>query len=67
MRFAFQNEPSETAQNATSCVATEIIADYSDEGTVDEQYRVCPVPEPMEHLRLVVYLRCEDEWVSPKA
>jgi len=67
VRFIFNSEPSESVRDAAACAGTEIIAEYSGDWNFDEQYMNCPAPESMSHLRLLVYLRCEDEWVSPRA
>ena len=52
----------ESALQALSCAATEIQASLNYE--VDEEYLVIPEPEPMEHLPIVVHVRCEDAWVD---
>jgi hypothetical protein len=67
LRFIFAREPSDSERDAASCAATEVIADYSEGWRLDEEYHVSPVGEPMPHLRLLVYHRCEDEWVRPDA
>jgi hypothetical protein len=67
VRFIFAREPSDSERDAASCAATEVIADYPDGWRVDEEYCVSPTGEAMSHLRLLVYHRCEDEWVSPDA
>ncbi|WP_435016231.1 hypothetical protein TA3x_003795 [Tundrisphaera sp. TA3] len=67
VRFIFAREPSHSERDAASCAAGEIIANYSDGWSIDEQYLVVPTPEKMSHLRLVVYHRCEDERVGPDA
>lgn len=60
IRFVFDGEPSESVREAASCAATEMIADYPDPWTIDEEHVVCPAPAQMEHLRHLVYARCED-------
>jgi hypothetical protein len=67
VRFVFDGEPSESVRDAASCAAAEMIADYPDPWTIHEDYVVCPAPARMEHLRHIVYARCEDAWVSPRA
>ena len=52
----------ESALEALSCAVTEIQASLAYE--IDEEYLVRPEPEPMEHLPIVVYVRCEDAWVD---
>ena len=47
--------------------AAEVIADYTDGWQLGEEYLVVPSGECMSHLRLLVYHRCEDNWVSPDA
>ncbi|MDB5336691.1 MAG: hypothetical protein JWN70_2310 [Planctomycetaceae bacterium] len=65
LRFVFARQPSDSELAAASIAATEAIADYSDDWSLNEEYIVVPVPDRMSDLRLVVYCRCEDEWVSP--
>ena len=67
LRFVFARQPSDAERDAASTTATEVIADYPEGWTVDEEYLVIPPGEPMTHLRLVAYHRCEDAWVSPDA
>lgn len=64
LRFVFARKPSDSEQDATSAAATEVIADYPNDWDLNEEYAVLPVPDRMSELRLVVYCRCEDEWVS---
>jgi hypothetical protein len=66
VRFVFDGEPSESAREAASCAATEIVTDYVDGWDFAEEYVNCPAPSRMEHRRICVYHRCEDEWVSPR-
>jgi hypothetical protein len=67
VRFVFDGEPSESVRDAASCAATEMIAHLSGDWMIDEQYVNCPAPTRIEHLRYIVYHRCEDEWVRPRA
>lgn len=50
----------ESALEALYCAVTEIHAALG--GEIRDEYIVLPEPEPMKHLRLVVYARCEDTW-----
>ncbi|WP_168167833.1 hypothetical protein [Duganella sp. HH101] len=56
----------ESAKEALNCAVTEIEAAYPLGFLlrIDEEYLVAPEPTPMEHLPIVVYARCEDEWVD---
>jgi hypothetical protein len=63
IRFVFDGDPSEPVRNAASCAATEVLSDYPD-WEVAEEYVTTPAPLRIEHLRLLVYARCEDEWVT---
>ncbi len=65
VRFFFDGEPSDSIRDTASCAATEILADYPRGWSLDEEYLNCPAPGLMEHHRLLVYHRCEDEWVGP--
>lgn len=67
LRFVFSRVPSDSERDAASCAATEVIADYPDGWVVNDEYLVVPATEKMTHLRLLVYHRCEDEWVGPGA
>lgn len=67
VRFVFDGEPSESVRDAASCAGTEMIADRPDGWTIDEQIVVCEAPAQADHLRHVVYARCEDGWVRPRA
>lgn len=66
IRFIFDGQPSESDRDTAYCAGTEIIAQYPEGWMIDEEFVDCPAPRPMEHLRLLVYHRCEDDWVSPK-
>jgi len=63
-RFIFDDEPSETVRDTAACAGTEIIADYPESWDITEEFVACPAPTKMEHLRLLVYHRCEDAWVN---
>jgi hypothetical protein len=65
VRFIFDRAPSPSQRDAASTAATEIGAAYPAPWMLDEEYVICPAPEPMRHLTWVVYHRCEDDWVSP--
>jgi len=68
VRFVFAREPSESEQDAAGCAGTEMIADYPDPWTIEEEFVVCPPPNHRtEHRKWNVYERCEDVWVSPTA
>jgi hypothetical protein len=67
LRFIFARPPSDSERDAASCSATEVIADHPDGWLLEEEYPVVPAGVPMSHLRLLVYHRCEDTWVSPDA
>jgi predicted trehalose synthase len=56
----------ESAAEALNCALTEIHADYplGQILRINEEFIVAPEPEPMHHLPIVVYVRCEDPWVD---
>ena len=58
-RFVFDGPPSESAVDAAQAAATELVADFDNAWSVDEQHVVRPAPEPMAHLRRLLYHRCE--------
>jgi hypothetical protein len=55
----------ESAIDALYCAVTEIQAGLGIE--IQDEYIISPEPEPMKHLRLVVYARCEDVCVDRSA
>lgn len=63
VRFVFDGEVSEAVRDAAACAGTEILSDYPD-WDVDEQFLNVRAPLQIEHLRFVVYARCEDDWVK---
>ena len=58
-RCIFDGPPSEDDWELLSIAATEIIADFDAPYTIDDQYLAIPYPQPMEHLRYLIYLRYE--------
>lgn len=66
-RFIFDGEPGESARDAAACAGTEILADCPLGWDITEEFVICPAPSKMAHLRLLVYHRCEDAWVTDVA
>jgi hypothetical protein len=64
VRIVFDGEPSEVEREVAACAGTEILSDYPEGWDIREEYINCPAPGRMKHLRLLVYHRYEDEWVS---
>ena len=59
-RCVFESEQAKENQwENLSVAATEVIADYSDEFTIEEEYLVTPLAESIIHLKNIVYLRHE--------
>ena len=58
-RCIFDGPPSENDRELLSMAATEIIADFNEPYLIDEQYLGIPYPQPMEHLRYLIFLRYE--------
>ena len=54
----------ESAHEALMCALTEISAAYPAEWKLQEEIIALPEPGQMDYLRLVVYVRCEDDWVD---
>lgn len=65
LRFVFAREPSDSERDAASIAGTNVLAAYPGTWDILEEYLVVPANEPMSHLRLLVYHRCEDDWVGP--
>lgn len=59
VRCIFDGEPSEYDRELLSVAATEVIADYSEPFTIEDEYIDITCPNPMSHLRLLIYLRHE--------
>ena len=59
-RCIFDGVPSEDDWEMLSCAATEVIADYPAPYTIDEEYLHIEYPNPMNHLRFMVFLRHEE-------
>jgi hypothetical protein len=66
VRFIFDGEPSPYEEETASVAHTEILSDFVDEWAVELEMVRTPAPQRMEHLRLVVFQRCEDERVRGK-
>lgn len=62
VRFIFDGEPSPTEKETASAAHTEILTDFVDELMVELEMVRTPAPQRMQHLRLLVFHRCEDEW-----
>lgn len=54
----------ESAREALGCAVTEIVAAYPRGWYVREEHRILEAPSAMQHLPLLVYARCEDDWVD---
>src|SRR5690606_41762757 len=62
-RFIFDGEPTEDALEVASVVLTNILANYSkNHRSYKEVMLAAPIPQKMDHLPLLVYLRNEDDW-----
>jgi hypothetical protein len=64
VRFTFDAEPGPSELGTAAVAHTEILADFEDEWTVELEIARTPAPLPMEHRRILVFHRCEDEWVT---
>jgi hypothetical protein len=58
-RFIFDGEPSEYDRELLSCAATEIIADYNELFTINEEYLSVRHPSKMRYLQYLVFERHE--------
>lgn len=59
VRFEYDGVPSDAARESCLCAATEAIGDYGAPWDLDEQHISRPMPEQLEGLRYLVYLRAE--------
>ena len=66
VRFVFDGETSESVHDAASCVGAEILSDCPEAWDIDEQFINVPAPRQISHLPLIVYARCEDDWVKSR-
>ena len=58
-RFVFDGDPDEDARRLLGCAAAEIIADYPESYTINEEYLAIPSPADMPYLRHIVFMRYE--------
>jgi len=64
-RFIVDGEPSEETRGVISVIMTNVFANYSiNHYQYKEEILALPFPQKMEHLKLLVYLRNEDDWNS---
>lgn len=54
----------ESALEALRCAVTEIQAAYPGSWNIRDEYLILHAPAAMQHLPLLVYARCEDDWVD---
>jgi hypothetical protein len=59
LRSYFDGPISEVDRESMSCVATEVIADYAEPWTIEEEVIRWDAPEPMDCLAAWAYLRRE--------
>jgi len=64
IRFVFDGHASESQLEAARVAVTEIVTDHLD-WVFSEEYLFVAAPARIEHLKWLVYHRCEDEWVGP--
>ena len=60
-RCIFDGKPTEDEWELLSIAATEMIADFPEPYTIEEEYLHIPYPSMMEHLKHVVFLRHESK------
>ena len=65
VRFVFDGVPGAAEEEEASVAYTEILADFPEDWKVEIEFVRTPAPEPMEHLRLLVFLRCEGDGSAP--
>lgn len=63
IRFVFDGQPPPEEEETASCASTEIIADFFDDWVFETEMVVTPSPAKIPNRRLVVFERCEDDWV----
>jgi hypothetical protein len=64
IRFIFEGEPPDAVLEAAEEAVAQIMGDFRAPWTLDDEYLTVPPPEPMSHLRWLVYHRYENEWIA---
>ncbi len=64
LRFEYAGEPSEEARECGSCTATEVIADFPEPWSIEEEHLARPLPARCEPLKHLAYRRFEG-WDDP--
>jgi hypothetical protein len=59
LRFEYDGAPSEIAKESCSCAATEVIADFPIDWSLDEQHVSVLTPSDLSPLRHIAYRRAE--------
>ena len=60
VRFEYDGKPTDQALDACQVAGTEVIADFTDPWTIDEQHCEVPYPLKLNRLEHLVYLRAEE-------
>ena len=60
VRFEYDGKPTDQVLDACQVAGTEVIADFTDPWTIDEQHREVPYPLKLNRLEHLVYLRAEE-------
>src|SRR5438067_1275574 len=63
IRFVFDGVPPPEEEETASCACTEILTDFIDDWVFETEMVETPYPEKIAHRRIVVFARCEDDWV----
>lgn len=59
LRFEYDGDPSEAVWDSCSCAAAEVISDFPEPWTMEDQHVPVPAPLPLSPLSYVVYSRAE--------
>jgi hypothetical protein len=64
-RFVFDGEPSFADTDTTSAVVAEIVSHHWESlRGLNEEHLAVPMPGKIDHLRLVIFERCEESWTN---
>ena len=63
VKYVFDEEPTEEEVDLTYTIGSEIIADFRKPWRIHEAIEVVPYPHDFADLEVLVYARCEEDWL----